>query len=117
MTTTWLPTAQPWLPPTHDEQVVHAIRAFAEGVASAGQQQMVWRYLMYVTGASEEFADLSFRPDEKGGERSTVFAEGKRFVGLMIRKLLRPEFTPKPKLVAPTGLSEKLRARRRKKAA
>jgi len=117
MTTTWLPTAEPWLPPEHDEQVVYAIRAFAEGAANAGQQQMVWRYLMYVTAASEEFQDLSFRPEAKGGQWGTAFAEGKRFVGMMIRKLLRPEFTPKPKLVAPMGLSEKLRARRRKKAA
>ncbi len=91
----WLPAKRPWMPPAHDENIVYAVRAFAEGKASEGQQKMVWRYLMYVTGASEEFADVSYRPDDMGGDRDTIFAEGKRFVGIMIRKLLRPELTPK----------------------
>lgn len=112
---TWLPTAFPWLPPAHDEAVVEAMRAFHAGKANAGQQQMVWRYLMYVTGASEEFQDLSFRPDEKGGRRATDFAEGKRFVGMMIRKLLRPEFTPKPKIDRPPTIQKRLRQRRAEK--
>jgi hypothetical protein len=51
---------------------------------------------MYVTAASEEFQDLSYRPGEQG-IRATDFAEGKRFVGQQVRKLLRPELTPKPK--------------------
>lgn len=114
----WLPKAQPWLPPDHDEEVVAAVRAIHHGNANAAQQQTFWNYLMYVTAASEEFADLSFRPDASGGERNTVFAEGKRFVGLMIRKLLRPEFTPKPQAteVSPM-IQQRLKARRAKRTA
>lgn len=71
-----------------------AVRAVFKGEAQPSQQLLFRDYLMYVTGASEEFADLSYRPDDKD---ATNFAEGKRFIGLMIRKLLRPEFDPKDK--------------------
>jgi hypothetical protein len=90
-TLTWRPKKDPWLPPDHDEASIYAVRALANGTANDGQQKTAWAYLMYMTGASEEFADLSYRP---ASERDTAFAEGKRFVGLQIRKLLRPEFTP-----------------------
>lgn len=112
----WLPKPQPWLPPDHDDEVVNAIRAIEHGNANSAQQQTFWRYLMYVTAATEEFADLSFRPDDKGGRRATDFAEGKRFVGLMIRKLLRPEFTPKPEAPEmPKAIQQRLRERRESK--
>lgn len=116
-TATWLPTTLPWLPPAHDENVVMAIRAFKEGSANTGQQQLVWRYLMYLTRASEEFQDLSFRPDNHGGERATIFAEGSRFVGIMIRKLLRPEFTPKPAPISQPTIQKRMRQRRAQKVA
>lgn len=89
----WRPKKDPWLPPDHDESSIYAIRALANGTANDGQQKTAWAYLMFLTGASEEFADLSYRPGPDG-ERDTAFAEGKRFVGLQIRKLLRPEYTP-----------------------
>lgn len=109
----WLPKPKPWLPPDHDDATVYAVRALSDGVANDSQQRLAWRYLMYVTGASEEFADLSYRPDSEGGRRDTDFAEGKRFVGLMIRKLLRGEFTPKTEAAtAPESVRERLRQRR-----
>jgi hypothetical protein len=89
----WLPKKDPWLPPDHDEAAIYAIRALASGTANDGQQKTAWAYLMYVTGASEEFADLSYRTGPQG-DRDTAFAEGKRFVGLQLRKLFRPELTP-----------------------
>jgi hypothetical protein len=92
----WYPRERPWLPPWYDETVIYAVRAVHEGTANKGQQQLFWRYLMYVSGGTDEFSDLSFRPDGEGGERETVFAEGRRFVGMMIRKLLRPEVMLKP---------------------
>jgi hypothetical protein len=91
---TWLPKKDPWLPPDYDEKVVYAVRALFKGNANDAQQRTAVEWLMYVTGASEEYADLSFRPGVDG-QRSTDFAEGKRFVGLQIRKMLRPEVTPK----------------------
>ena len=97
----WLPRAEPHLPPFHDPEIVLAIRAWSMGTATAEQQKLSWRYLMYVAKASDEFQDLSYRPGDKG-TLATAFAEGSKFVGLMVRKLLRPEFTPKH--VSPKGL-------------
>lgn len=93
---TWLPKAQPWEPGDYDEEVVYAVRAFFKGDALPHQQLVVRDWLMYLTGASEGFADLSFRPGADGGQRATDFAEGKRFVGLQVRKMLHPATTPKP---------------------
>lgn len=91
----WRPKPAPWMPPDWDESVVWAVRQMAEGRANDGQQKLVWDWLMYVTAASEEFADLSFRPGEEG-RRATDFAEGKRFVGMQVRKMLHPALTPAP---------------------
>lgn len=113
----WEHKEQPWHLPDHDEEVVYAVRAVEQGIANAAQQQIFWRYLMYVTAASEEFADVSYRPDDKGGERNTVFAEGKRFVGLMIRRLFNPKFTPKPQSQdVPNSVQQRLRQRRTERA-
>jgi hypothetical protein len=117
----WMPKAEPHLPPwgSQDNDIVYAMRALHAGTANAYQQQLAWKYLMFVSGSSEDFADLSYRPDDKGGRRATDFAEGKRFVGLMIRKLLRPEFTPKSQLPAtpPLTVQKRLRQRAGKRAA
>ena len=91
----WGAKPDPRMPPDYDDDVVRAVRALFTGTASASQQLYAVRWLMYVTAASEEFQDLSFRIGTDG-ERMTAFAEGKRFVGMQIRKMLRPEVTPKP---------------------
>jgi hypothetical protein len=111
--TPWLPKSLPWLPSDYTDEVVMAVRAVFEGKANAAQQQTFFRWLMYATTASEEFADLSFRPADKGGTDAMIFAEGKRFVGIQIRKMLRPELTPKP--IAPSvslPVQQRLRKRR-----
>lgn len=90
----WLPKKEPWLPAAYDDDVVYALRAVKEGRAMAHQQKLAWDWLMYVTGAGDGYADLSFRPGP-AGERETVFAEGKRFVGLQMMKMLHPALTPK----------------------
>lgn len=92
----WMPKKDPWAPPDLTDDVIWAIRAFSKGSAGEGQQRIVWNYLMYITGASDQFADLSFRPGAEG-MRATDFAEGKRFVGLQLRKPLHPLLTPKAK--------------------
>jgi hypothetical protein len=93
---TWLPKKDPWLPPDYDDVVVLSVRALANGTANEHQQKVAWRWMQYVTAASEEFADLSFRPGAEG-ERATTFAEGKRFVGLQLKKMLHPALNPKDK--------------------
>lgn len=112
----WLPRPRPWDAPYHDEEIVLAVRQLSLGKANEGQQKLAWRYLMYVTKASEEFADLSFRSDEMGGRRATDFAEGSKFVGLMLRKLLRPEFTPQPPApLAPATIQRRIKERRNRR--
>jgi hypothetical protein len=90
----WKPKKNPWEPPDYDDGVVYAIRALHGGVANDGQQKLAWSWIMYITGAGEEWADLSFRPGQNG-DRDTTFAEGKRFPGLQLRKMLHPSVTPK----------------------
>lgn len=107
----WRAKEMPWMPPDWDEPVVYAVRAFADGKASETQQRTAWDWLMYLTAASEEFADLSFRPGEEG-RRATDFAEGKRFVGQQVRKMLRPELTPKPKAEIATAKTRRAPARK-----
>jgi hypothetical protein len=92
----WLPKRDPWMPPDRDDQVIWASLAFSQGKATEGQQRLLWNWLMYSTGASDEYADLSFRPGEEG-RRATDFAEGKRFVGLQLKSNLHPIRRPKGK--------------------
>lgn len=89
----WLPKAQPWMPADWDEHVLWATRALASGKANDGQQRLFFEWLMYLTGAVESYADLSFRPGAEG-VRATDFAEGKRFIGLQVRKMFAEALTP-----------------------
>lgn len=86
----WHDKQHPWMPVDYDDNVIWAVRAVKAGVASAGQQRLFWDWLMYVSAAGDQ---LSFRPGA-GGERDTAFAEGKRFVGLQVKKMNLPELTP-----------------------
>ncbi len=94
MSIEWKPKELPWAASDHGEEVVYAVRALFENKALPHQQKLVWDWLMYVTAAGDGFADLSFRPGPDG-QRATDFAEGKRFVGLQVRKMLHPAMTPK----------------------
>lgn len=78
----WSMKANPYEPPDYDEDVVYAFRSMDTGTANEGQQQLILQWLQYVTGTGD-FEDLSYRPEE----RATTFAEGKRFVGLQVRKM------------------------------
>lgn len=89
----WRPKKDPWAPADYDDDLIYAVRAVNLGQANEGQQRLVWSWVMYLTGAGDEFADLSFRPGPQG-DRDTTFAEGKRFVGLQLRKMLHPSVTP-----------------------
>ena len=62
---------------------VGAIQALYAGTANAGQQS---RALKYVIETLAGTYDQSFRPDS---ERASAFAEGRRFVGLQLVKLVR----------------------------
>lgn len=73
----------PWLPAKYDEKVTNALKGLNAGVASAGQQQMALQWIIETLCGTY---DMSYRPDS---DRDTVFAEGKRFVGMQIIKQLK----------------------------
>lgn len=60
-----------------------SIQALAAGIATPHQQQAA---LAWIIEAAANAYDLSFTPDS---DRATAFAEGRRFVGLQIVKLLK----------------------------
>lgn len=64
---------------------VLAIKMLAQGEATAEQQK---RALEAIIGRVACADELSFRADDHGGTRETDFSEGKRYVGLQLRKLL-----------------------------
>jgi hypothetical protein len=77
-------TPQPWELLSADEQDIRAIKALAAGVASEGQQRIA---LAWIINRAAGTYDLSFRPGPDGS-RLTDFAEGKRFVGLQVVRLI-----------------------------
>lgn len=61
--------------------LVYALKALREGTATPEQQKMAIDGLMSITA----YYDLSYRPNS---ERDTAFAEGKRFVGAQVVKMV-----------------------------
>ena len=77
-----LPPEDPRAPAAYDRRTVAAFQALARGEATADQQVYALKHVV------EEICktyDLSYRP---ASDRDTVFAEGKRFVGLQIVKFI-----------------------------
>jgi hypothetical protein len=81
--------AGPWKAPPYDPANAFAMQALAKGSASAAQQQLAFNFIVKELCETER---LTFWPPEQGhdGTRATDFAEGKRWVGLEIRRLLLP---------------------------
>lgn len=77
------------LPPTYTKEEVYALRNIAQGNATPEQQKEFMEWLLQHVCRTY---DLSYRPES---DRETVFAEGRRFVGLELVGLLR---TPANKL-------------------
>jgi len=76
----------PWRPAGYEDADAEAWQALARGAARPDQQK---RALAWLIEKAAGTYDLSFRPGAQEGERDTVFAEGRRFVGLQIVKLLK----------------------------
>lgn len=72
-------------PAKYDEAVIHAAKHVAMGSANENQQRLFMDWL--IKEAAHTY-DLSYRPNDIG---ATSFAEGRRFVGLQIVKLLNME--------------------------
>lgn len=67
-----------------DQSAIAALKAIAKGNANKEQQVNGWRFIRERLCAVD---DLSYRPDDMGGERDTAFHEGRRFVGFQMAKL------------------------------
>ena len=78
------PRAKAWMPPDYAYGDVTAMKELAEGVAGPEAQKRALNWIVTMSGAY----DLSYRSDVDGGDRETAFAEGKRFVGLQVVKLI-----------------------------
>lgn len=76
------PKHQPWMPTTYENKHAHAVRALALGKASEDQQKLVLKHIIETVCCTY---DMSYRPDS---DRDTAFAEGKRYVGNHLVKLL-----------------------------
>ncbi|HNP15634.1 MAG TPA: hypothetical protein PKI99_04165 [Terrimesophilobacter sp.] len=68
-----------------DKADIYAIKALSTGTASDAQQK---RALTWILEQASRYDELSYEPGEIG-RRDTDFAEGRRFVGLQIAKLIR----------------------------
>ena len=72
----------PWMPAPYDVADVAALQALEKGIASETQQK---RALIYIVQTLAMTYEHTHYPDE----RNTCFANGRRWVGLQIVKLLR----------------------------
>jgi hypothetical protein len=73
-----------WKPVDYTHADVMALKALARGEATPDQQRSAVAWMIGSAGTY----DLSFRSDVDGGDRETAFAEGKRFMGLQLVKLI-----------------------------
>ena len=84
----------PWKPPRWDDQDAAAMQALAKGTATRDQQK---RALDWIVGTDHRtlrdsacgYYDISYRPGGEEGSRDSAFAEGRRFVGAQIVKLIK----------------------------
>ena len=76
----------PWRPPAYESADVSAIQALARGNASMDQQK---RALAWIIESAAGTYEMSYRPGAGEGDRDTVFAEGRRFVGNQVVKMTK----------------------------
>jgi len=76
------PIPQPWHPAPYEDADTAAIQALIAGNANASQQQRALAWIVHVLCGTY---DQPYRPGE-GGDRDTVFACAKQFVGQQIVK-------------------------------
>jgi hypothetical protein len=80
----------PWQFPKIDSADIFAVQALAKGIANEGQQQRAFDYILRVLCETDR---MTFWPGAEDGRRATDFAEGKRWVGVQLRRIekLRPQ--------------------------
>lgn len=76
--------SEPWKPVEWEPGDAHALKALARGEAGEHEQQRALEWIIHKAAGTY---DLSYRPGSEG-DRDTAMAEGRRFVGLQIVKLI-----------------------------
>lgn len=77
------PKLHPWQPADYQVADAAALQAVSRGTASADQQLRAYRFIVERLAGTY---DMSYRPGGIDGDRDTIFAEGKRFVGTQLVK-------------------------------
>lgn len=77
--------APPAFKKDRDEHILASVKAVAAGGPTETQCKIAMNFIINTLCQTH---DLSYRPDGFGGERDTAFAEGKRFVGLMLCRMI-----------------------------
>lgn len=73
----------PWLPAEYKDSDAHAIQMMSRGEANEGQQIQALNWIIEHCCKTH---DMSYRPEST---QDTAFAEGKRFVGNQIIKMVK----------------------------
>lgn len=73
-------------PPIADDADCAALRALADGVATAGQQKAA---LAWIVNRAALTYDMPYRPGGEDGDRDTAFACGRMFVGQQIVRAMK----------------------------
>jgi hypothetical protein len=81
---------RPWQIPRIDDADIFALQAIANGTASNAQQRRAYEYVIRALCETDR---MTFWPGGEDGKRATDFAEGKRWVGLQLRRFekMRPD--------------------------
>ena len=68
----------------------HALQAITSGTANTTQQQRAYEYVVRTLCETDR---MTFWPGGEDGRRATDFAEGKRWVGVQLRRIekMRPD--------------------------
>lgn len=84
----------PWQLPVTENPDIFALQAVAKGIANESQQKQAWDY---ITRKLCETDRMSFWPGGDDGRRATDFAEGKRWIGIQLRRIerMRPDMSRK----------------------
>lgn len=80
------PEPMPWQVVGLDDADILALQALDKGIANAGQQQLA---LHVIKNKLCRYQRMSFFAGGEDGKRATDFAEGKRFVGNQIDRVLK----------------------------
>jgi hypothetical protein len=82
---------QPWMPAPYEEPDTYAIKSLATGTANEGQQKRALKWIIETLCGTY---DQPYRPGDDG-DRDTVFACAKMFVGQQIVKQINVNLNAK----------------------